>query len=218
MAHVVVDAVSHVLGVDVSAFQPHVNWPQLRTDGYRFAYARCCDGLVLDLYHDGHVANAQAVGLAVGSYQFGHPSMDVDRLATFFLEHADVTELRPVIDMETLSHGAVPENAAEWADQWCELVKAATGTEPIIYASLSYWRTMCTLKPDVGGALGWDWWCAAYESGVGHLNFADLERPPKPVGLPYVAWQFAGNVTLPGQSGFWDVDVVLDESCDVLRV
>ena len=201
-----------LLGVDVSQYQPVVDWPALYAAGYRFAYVRCCEGLVLDPLHDKHIAGARAAGLLAGSYAFGHPSLDVGELAALFLEHADMTELRPVIDMESLHNGQVPANAATWADAWCEYVKGAKHVEPIVYASTSYWRTMNVLMPSIGGPLGWDWWCAEYHSS------GTPAHPPVVPGLPYVAWQFAGNVPLSGQAGLWDLDAVPLGSLDALRV
>ena len=196
---------TYVKGVDVSIYQRNVDWAQLRVDGFQFFYARACDGSSVDPTHDGHIAAGRAAGLLGGSYQFGHPSMPVEALVATFLAKASIVpgQLRPVIDMETLSEGHVPENAGEWADRWCELVKEQTGTEPIIYASTSYWTTMNHLRPSVGGPMGWDWWAAQYS-----IN--------PPTSWPWVAWQNFGDVTLSGQVGKWDLDVTRD--LDALRV
>jgi lysozyme len=206
-----------LLGVDVSQYQTVIDWPALYAAGYRFAYVRCCEGLVVDPLHDKHIAGARAAGLVAGSYQFGHPSLDAVELAKLFLEHADLTEMRPVIDMESLQNGAVPPNASQWADAWCEWVKRHAPSppsfiEPIIYASTSYWRVMVGLMPSIGGPLGWDWWLAMYLG-------PSTPPPTRPiVGYPYVAHQFAGNVPVTGQAGLWDLDVVYADDLDALRV
>lgn len=202
-------------GVDLSAFQPRVDYRQLRIDGFQFAYARACEGLSTDPTHLHHIVAARLAGIAIGSYGVGHPSQDVVKLAEYFISLADVTELRPVLDIETLSNNHVPENAGEWSDNFCELVKAGTGQEPIIYSSSSYWLTMCAQRPQIGGPFGWDLWVAVYRSGVGVTNLDDLKHPPH---MPFVAWQFAGNVPLANQVGMWDRDIVLEDSFDRLRV
>lgn len=194
-------------GVDVSIFQPHVDWRQLRIDGFQFAYARACEGAYADPSHVQHIAGARAAGIAIGSYGVGHPSQDANYLADFFCTHADVSELRPVLDIETLSNGQVPTNAGPWADAWCERVKATLHVEPIIYASTFYYLEMCKQCPSLGGETGWDVWLAEYHASVDH--------PPK---TPHIAWQWAGNVPLKGQQGLWDRDVVEGESIDALRV
>ena len=209
-----------ILGIDVSSFQPRVDWRQLRIDGYQFASVRCCEGLVLDSMHDTHIKDALSEGFTVGSYQIGHPSQDVTALAQFFLKHAylEPGALKPVPDMETLHNGQVPDNAGPWCDQWCELVKSATGLNSMPYASPSYYLTMCAQRPSLGGPFGWAWWCAAYKSGVGVRNLDDLKHPPAYQGKPYVAWQWCGNVSLPNQVGLWDCDVVLAESLDGVTI
>lgn len=213
-----------IRGVDVSLYQPRVDWRQLRADGFEFFYARCCEGTVPDELHGTHLANGRAAGLVGGSYQFGHPSMDVEACAEFFLARASLIhgQLRPVLDMESLSTGddgkkRVPENAGEWTDQWCEIVKTAlmrlfpdsfgARRGPIVYASKSYWEAMCILRPSVGGPLGWDWWNAEYVNGTPC-------QPKTP--LPYVAHQYAGNVALAGQVGLWDLDAVYEDSLERL--
>ena len=195
-------------GVDLSVYQQGVHYAQLRTDGFVFAYARAYDGLVADPSHDGHVGCCRAVGIAAGSYQYLEWSSDPVAQADKFLTTATIAELRPVVDVETLSAGkAVPPDAAQRTDAWCERVKRMCGIEPIVYASLYYWRAMCGQLPSLGGATGWDWW------------LADYCGPTHPIiGQPYVAHQYAGNVPLAGQPGLWDLDCVYDDNFDVLRV
>ena len=205
-------------GVDVSSFQPKVNWSKLRADGFEFASVRCCEGLELDSMHATHIANARSEGFKVGSYQIGHPSQDVTKLAEFFLKHAviETGQIKPVPDMETLSNNHVPDNAGPWCDQWCEIVKEQSGANSMPYASSSYWLAMCAQRPALGGPFGWDWWCAAYKSGVGVCNLNDLQHPPTISGKPFVAWQWCGNIVIPGQVGIFDRDIVLAESLDAI--
>lgn len=197
-----------IKGTDVSIYQPHVNWKQLVLDGFGgFSYARSCEGMVPDAMHWTHILQARAEGVPIGSYQFGHPSQNARSLAEYFVSRADWCELRLVYDMESLSQGKVPENAAEHADEWCEIVKSLTGTEPIIYSSTSYWNTMVK---QLGRVVGdwWDWWCAEYDNNT----------PDHPATKwLYVAHQYAGNVLLAGQTSKWDLDCVYAETIDALR-
>lgn len=205
-------------GVDVSSFQPKVNWHQLRLDGYEFASVRACEGLELDSMHATHIRDAKSEGFRVGSYQIGHPSQDVTKLASFFLAHAHIEkgDLKPCPDMETLATSVdgkkhVPDNAGSWTDDWCEIVKRITGVNSMPYASPSYWFTMCDQCPTLGGIDGWDWWMAWYTGATQPKTYGG--RP-----LIYVAHQFEGNVPLRGQIGLWDRDVVYAESLDRLLI
>lgn len=221
-----------IFGVDVSIFQSHVDWRQLRIDGNRFFYARCTEGIVPDKTHDAHLANGRAEDLSGGSYGVGHPTQSVQELVDAFLARASLVkgQLRPVLDIETLSRGPdgklhIPDNAGAWSDAWCELVKTAlvamfpdsfgARKGPIIYASASYFLTMCAQRPSIGGPFGWDWWNADYTGTPNHpTKLGGLDLPP------YVAHQFAGNVPMKGQTGLWDCDVIYDgeEGLDRLRL
>lgn len=212
-----------IFGTDVSFFQPRVDWKQLRIDGNRFMYARCTEGIVPDKTHDVHLVNARNEDQAGGSYGVGHPTQKVEDLVDAFLARASLVkgQLRPVLDIETLSRGPdgkqhIPDNAGSWSDAWCEIVKTrlvqlfpdsfGARRGPIIYASASYFLTMRVQRPSIGGPFGWDWWNADYTGSPNKptkLGTADLP--------PYVAHQFAGNVTMKGQVGYWDRDVIYDD-------
>lgn len=202
-----------IFGVDVSSFQPKVDWRQLRIDGYQFASVRCCEGMNLDSMHDTHIKDAKSEGFKVGSYQVGHPTQDVNALVQFFLKHAHIEEgdLMPSPDMETLWNGHVPDNAGEWTNEWCELVKRAVGVNSMPYASPSYWFEMCRQCPDLGGKTGWDWWCAWYVGAMQPKTYQGKQ-------LVYVAHQCDGNIKLPNQVGLWDRDVVYDDNIDALLI
>lgn len=204
-----------LLGVDVSTYQRVINWAHLVDAGIVFAYARVADGTTVDDMYRQHTLAARAVEIPIGGYQFGHPSMDVQACADLLLATASLYELRPCVDMETLSKGVVPSNAASWADAWCEIVKRALARlypasdaamrGPLIYASTSYYNTMVTQLSTVQG---WDWWCAEYDTG----------KPSQPrTKWPYVAHQYAGDVPMDGQVGLWDRDAVYGETIAILR-
>lgn len=214
-----------IKGTDLSEYIAAVNWPHLITDGYgNFTTVRACDGFYKDKLHDTHVANAIANNVPVGSYQYGHPSMDVKKVAEAYLAIVDKAHaqgrdrLRHVIDMESLVTTAngqkvVPDTAGEWTDAWCEIVKYETGSEPIIYASAYYAIAMMKQVPSLLGPTGWDFWCADYTGTPTH---------PTTVGgltIPvYLSHQYAGDVHLPNQAGLWDLDAVYDDSIDRLRM
>jgi GH25 family lysozyme M1 (1,4-beta-N-acetylmuramidase) len=202
-----------ILGVDVSSFQPRVDWRQLRIDGCQFASVRCCEGLNLDSMHDTHIRDAISEGFKVGSYQVGHPSQDVTKLAEFFLKHANIIpgHLMPSPDMETLAAGHVPDNAGPWTDEWCEIVKRHASVDSLIYSAPSYYLTMLAQRPSLGGPFGWDWWMAWYCGATQPKSYGGQS-------LTYVAHQFEGNVPLRGQVGMWDLDVVYAESIDALLI
>ena len=178
---------SWLFGVDVSEFQASVNWAEVFNLGFRFAYVRACEGTYLDPLHLRHSIGARGAGFKTGSYQFGHPSMDVNALADFFIAHAFYDQLRPVIDMEALNKDkTVPSNAGAWTLAWCQRVEAKTGTKPIVYASTSYMKTMLAQCPALATyvVLAQDFWDAEYH------NDHDFD----PIKMACVARQYAGDV------------------------
>lgn len=208
-----------IRGVDVSCYQPVVDWRQLVLSGDGgFAYAKCTEATVKDSMHDRHVLGARAAGVPVGSYCFGRPDHDVAASVETFLKYAWLDELRPFLDMEALLNGkTIPPNAADWHDEWCDRVKSWAQKNrpdsqlakrgPLVYSFLSYFKTTRALKPSAFGPTGWDLMLSLPDGTPDHPS----------VGLPYIAHQFACNVKMPGQVGLWDRDVVYDEGIDVLR-
>lgn len=202
---------SWTFGVDVSEFQKTVNWSEVFNLGFRFAYVRACEGLYLDPMHETHTLGARSAGFKTGSYQFGHPSMDVNALADFFVAHAFFDQLRPVIDMESLNKDkTVPSNAGAWTLAWCKRVESKTGVKPIVYASTSYAKTMLAQCPELASYLVMprDFWDAEYH------NDQDYD----PISTPCVARQYAGNVQQSGISGLADLDVLYSETLEPLEV
>jgi len=195
-------------GVDVSSYNPNLDYAQLAKSGVAFAWCKCSEGAtVLDKMHDQHTTGFRAAGVRTGSYCFGHTSQDAAATADFFLANATIDQLKPVIDMETLSQGRVPDNAGEWCLAWLERVERITGIRAIIYASTSYLAAMIKQCPALSA---YDVWLAEY-----HV-------PPSPDRLPkvtrMVAWQWSGSGTLPGAPTPIDRDVLIVDSLDDVSV
>ena len=202
---------SWLFGVDVSEFQKIVNWSELFNLGFRFVYARCAEGTYLDPMHEKHILGSRAAGFKSGSYQFGHPSMDVNALADFFIAHAFYDQLRPVIDMEAINKDkTVPSNAGAWTLAWCRRVESKTGVKPIVYASTSYMKTMLAQCPELAAyvVLGRDFWDAEYHAS-GDYN---------PIKTDCVARQYQGDVQQAGIAGLADLDVLYSSTLEPIEV
>ncbi len=195
-------------GVDLSVWQQNVDYDSLaRAVG--FAYVKATDCILVpssgrwvpfeDKMHQTHVLEMRKRGVPTGDYAFAHVTSDVDEHASFFVHHCWFDQLRPVIDMETLSQGMVPSNAGAWCLAWCENVEKLSGASPIIYASTSYAAEMFK---QCSALSAWDIWLAQYDgTPPDHI-------PRGPWGR-VVAWQWTGSGTLPGIRGNADRDVCL---------
>lgn len=196
-------------GVDLSTFQRNVAYAEL-AKAVSFGFVKCSDGVLLngvwrpfeDDRHQCHVQGLRGAGTPTGDYAFGHPSMDVNAHADFFVSKAYFDQLRPVIDMESLAQGHTPAGAGDWCATWLERVAANTGVRGIVYAGPFYGADMLKRAPRLAN---WDFWEAAYP---GTINVPDYV-PKGPWGR-VVAWQWTGSGSLPGVVGNADRDVAPD--------
>lgn len=165
------DPAKQITGIDVSAYQPRVNWPQVAKAGHRFAFVKATEGAgVVDKLYAQHRREARAAGLLVGSYHFlrwepGAPSGEAQ--AEHFASvvgRLQPGELMPVVDVEWIKGQRRP--AAEIVSctrAFLERVETLTGRWPMIYTGPSFWR-YCLL-PAGKAALAltsWPLWAVDY--------------------------------------------------------
>ena len=92
-----------VHGVDVSVYEPNVDWRSVRTQGFRFALIRATSGTgYKDPKFTEHWTGAGAAGILRGAYHYLFGSQDARKQAEFFIETvgADKGELPPIVDLE----------------------------------------------------------------------------------------------------------------------
>src|SRR3954466_14030271 len=66
-----VRAVDFQQGIDISHFQPSVNWTSMKNSGIKFAFAKATEGVdFVDVRFHTHMANAIAAGMPIGPYHF----------------------------------------------------------------------------------------------------------------------------------------------------
>lgn len=136
---------STIKGVDVSYYEPSIDWARARADGIEFAFIRVSDGLsFLDPKFASHWAGAKAAGVIRGAYQFFRPAEDPIAQADLLLAHMgplEAGDLPPVIDVE-VDGGLAPDAVAASVRAWVARVTAALGRPPIIYAGLYSWHDL----------------------------------------------------------------------------
>jgi len=126
-----------IRGIDVSHWQGAIDWHSVKKAGIQFAFIKATEGgFYFDDTFNFNWENARKEGLLCGSYDFFHASGDKNgrMQARFYLDHIhlELTDLPPVLDIETLSSNMLP-----WIKQWVEEVTARTGRKPIIYTGPS---------------------------------------------------------------------------------
>ncbi len=191
-------------GVDLSAYQPNCNWPQVRQSGLvDFVYSKASEGTgyVSDAFahhHDG----CKTVGIPFGAYHFFQFAQDPYVQAEHFLSAISGLEgqLLPMVDVE------------------------AGSMEGVSLHSLSFVKLLGTFTAIVEDELrlgkmliytGWDFWNSQMEGTdafSGHpLWVAAYGSPPAPVpnGFHTVTiWQNTDSYHVPG-IGIVDGDELL---------
>jgi GH25 family lysozyme M1 (1,4-beta-N-acetylmuramidase) len=181
-------------GIDVSGFQPTVNWPKVAAGGKVFAFIKATEGTALvDSQFARHWAGAKSVGILRGAYHFLRPELDAVAQAKHLLAQlaADPGELPPVCDVEVSDNVPLAQVAACVAS-WMDYVGKNFGRS-ILYTMPGFWDTL----PTQNLQMSVDLW-------VAHWGVA---RPTVPRGWPsWQFWQYTNKATVSGIPGSADMD------------
>ncbi len=137
-----------VPGIDVSYYQPTINWSTVAADGIVFAFIRVSDGDpatggVYDTSFQSHWAGAQAAGIIRGVYQYFRPSDDPIAQADLLISEIGGAmtpgDLPPVLDAEA-DDGHTPAQVAAAYAQWMNRIETELGVTPIIYTGKYFWQ------------------------------------------------------------------------------
>jgi GH25 family lysozyme M1 (1,4-beta-N-acetylmuramidase) len=191
-----------VRGMDVSSFEPTINWESVKTDGAKFAYIKSTEGTY---FHSPafpkQYAGARAVGIVAGAYHFAIPdSSGGTAQADYFAKHGGAYKagtLPGVLDIEDnpygakcygLSHAAM----TSWIRAFVVEYHKRTGWWPVINTFTAWWKA-CTGNTSAFAAAD-PLWVNNRHSSAGVL----------PAGWRYyTVWQWAVHGVFPG-----DQDVV----------
>lgn len=180
-------------GIDVSAYQPTVNWQSVAAAGISFAFIKATEGTgVVDRSFASHWVGAKAAGLLRGAYHFFRPAEDAATQAHHYLAQfgSDPGELPPVIDVELADHTPGPE-VQDGVSTWLDIVEEALG-RPLVYTMPGFWNTLPT-RADIAGKS--DLWVANW----------GVQMPVLCTGYSkWTFWQFTNTATIQGIPGAMD--------------
>ena len=185
---------SRLNGIDVSKYQPGVNWPDVKQAGYVFAFARATYGSgQVDAYFNSHWRGMKDAGVVRGPYHFFVTSEDAAAQADLFVKTVgglSPGDLPPVIDVEADS--GTGGNLVSGVRTWLDIVERQLGRTPVIYTAPAFWNENLT-----GGFGRYPLWVAEY--GVSQ---------PKPVNGwdGWTFWQHSEAGAVSGISGGVDLD------------
>lgn len=194
------------LGLDVSEFQPQIDWQQVKDAGIEFVMLRMgyrgygeAGNLALDSKFKEHIEGALSVGLPVGVYFFSQAVSDeeIEEEVQFVLEHIREYEITyPVVfDTEEIkfdvsrTEGMPKEQFTKNCILFCDRMEEA-GYDTMIYANMKWFAFTLNL----GELTSYDKW------------YADYEAAPQ---CPYEfsMWQYTETGSVPGIEGNVDLNV-----------
>lgn len=203
-----------LLGVDVSAWQDHVDWSAMRfaRPDIRFAYIRAGGGsrdgvwqqLDPQAWRNGIAAPSR--GIAVGGYLPTDPQrMSPEETAlegVGYLREAGLLRpgcLVPALDIEDKT-----QDWSRWADElitvWRELTRRSCGGRVIVYSSGSFFDTYLRNAFDrADTTIGV--WAAHWNNTPGATRYT--------VGGRTMLHQYTDKGTLPGVTGNIDLDATM---------
>lgn len=196
------------LGIDVSKWQPSINWSQVYGSGRVFAFIKATEGTgYTDPYLTTHTSGAKAAGLLVGVYHFARPDLGNSGTteANWFVSAAGQYmtggHLPPVLDLESTGG-----NLAAWSNDFCNRVYQLKGVRPLIYTNWSFANNYLDNTNTV-----WDLWYANPTNGDPQTG-----NPSVPRWSTWTFWQYSWTGSVPGISGNCDLNVFHGTMSDLL--
>ncbi len=181
-------------GIDVSAYQPTVDWHKVIQSGAVFAFIKATEGTgIVDRSFKSHWQAAKAEGVLRGAYHFFRPAQDAEAQAHHFLDQLfDPGELPPVIDVEVADH-IPPSQVQDGVSAFLDIVLQSLA-RPLVYTMPGFWNTL-PARPDIASKS--DLWVAHWMA----------HAPGACVGFPkWTFWQYANSATVPGIPGALNTD------------
>lgn len=180
-------------GIDVSRYEPNIDWLMVKRGGYEFAFLKATQGLKwIDPKFNQFRAAARVAGVLTGAYHFYEPDKDPVEQARHFcrvVERCEADDLPPVLDLESESPEP-PKIDAERALAFVKEVVSTLKRNVIIYGSPYFLRDEYAAEARFKKS---PLWIAHYTSG------APLVPPPWD---KWAFWQTSDTARVPGVKNF----------------
>ncbi|MDO7849112.1 glycoside hydrolase family 25 protein [Hymenobacter sp. M29] len=182
-----------VHGIDVSAYQGRIDWPEVARNRVRFAFIKASEGATMrDARFARNWREARKAGVLCGAYHYFQPNRDGQVQADLFARTVPLApgDLPPVLDVEAANFHDVAVLRREVA-RWLRLIEAHYGVRPILYSNHSFYK-----RHLAGHFDAYPLWLAHYE----------VERPAMPRSK-WIIWQHSDESHVPGIRGVVDFNV-----------
>lgn len=197
---------SGTIGIDVSKFQPSINWKKVKNAGINFVMIRCgyrgygSGVLVEDPMFASHITGAKAAGLRVGVYFFSQAITEAEAVeeASMAVKLANRYGINmPIaIDSEYANGGAGRADRLSKSERtkitiaFCNTV-ANSGHTPMVYASKAWFSDHLSVSQFPGS---YRIWVAHYADKCGYTGRYDM-------------WQNTSKGKVDGVSGNVDMNI-----------
>jgi len=187
-------AAAAVPGIDVSHYQPSIDWQAVVRAGFQYCFIKATEGIgCVDRSFARHWQESRKAGLIRGAYHFFRPSDPVSAQAALFvrtIQSLQAGDLPPVLDLEAPEDWAVipAQERVPLAIAWLEAVEHDLGAAPIVYLSPAFANEILANAAPL----------ARYHVWLAHHTMAETPSIPK----PWTAWTFwqHANDRAPGIS------------------
>ena len=188
-----------VKGIDVSVYDPVMNWAKVREQGYRFVIIRCSYGVdnqrtIKDTMFDSHWAGAKAAGFVRGAYHYLKANQDGKAQAVEVLKivKAGVGDLPYFLDLEEVNNeSATNKQFMDNANAFLAHIKTETGRTPFVYSRASFLQEKVSQSNGKAPT-----WAMNYKVWIAHWTYVYGEtiKPIEAAGWPpYTFWQYSGE-------------------------
>lgn len=194
---------SGTLGIDVSKYQPSINWSSVKGSGVSFVIIRCgyrgssTGVLIQDPYFVSHIKGAKAAGLKVGVYFFTTALTEAEAIEEAsmcaYLCSGYGINYPVFMDCESSNRPGYNQLSSSQRTQiiqaFCNTLKSA-GYTPGVYAN----KTWLTEKMSASALSGYKIWLAQYNAAGPTYNGR------------YDLWQYTSKGKVSGISGNVDMN------------
>ena len=197
-----------VHGVDLSRFQPGVDWPAARANGVNFAFIKATEGGdAFDPLFASHWTASAAAGVRRGAYHLYYHCRPAIEQARWFMAHVprDADALPPVLDMEwtptspTCRIRHTPATIRAEAKVFVDAVTRHYGKRPILYTTPDFFH-----DNDLGRLTGVTFWLRSVAAPM------NTTYP----GQTWTFWQYSGTGSVPGIAGKVDLNAFAGSAQD----
>lgn len=193
-----------VHGVDVSYYEPKVDWRSLRSQGFRFALIRATSSTgYVDPKFAEHWTGAREAGILRGAYHYLFGGQDARTQAESFINTvgADRGELPPIVDLEDaynehVSNGQLITTCKSFID----IIEKEFKRKPMLYSRRTYLEPRVSIRgkaPD--WAMDYDLWIAQYPFEFDPNRMPNINMPKQPNGWKdWKFWQYSESAIVEG--------------------